>query len=108
MSQLKEWPECQRPGVYFLFERSSGADEDNIAYTGESEDVFKRLVNHDKDKDFWTEVILLKGMPMSSPSYAASIVSSNSRNGLISWKAVEGENVGKTLKEIEQLVLAGV
>ncbi|MFT4926825.1 MAG: hypothetical protein ACI8WB_002924 [Phenylobacterium sp.] len=56
-SELGEWEECKRPGVYFLFEKAS-ADENNLAYIGESEDVFKRLADHDRKKEFWNEVIV--------------------------------------------------
>ncbi|ASA56518.1 GIY-YIG nuclease family protein [Vibrio gazogenes] len=55
--ELKHWDEVKRPGVYFLLEKASG-DDDNVAYIGESEDVFRRLANHDREKDFWNEVII--------------------------------------------------
>lgn len=44
LSDLKLWPETQRPGVYVLF----GLDEDGeqIAYIGESEDVYIRMASH--------------------------------------------------------------
>lgn len=53
---LMDWPESNRPGVYFLF----GADEnsDNKAvYIGEAENVYERLKNHALQKDFWNEVV---------------------------------------------------
>ncbi|PTP83896.1 DUF4357 domain-containing protein [Vibrio splendidus] len=56
-SELNRWDESKRPGVYFLFEKTSN-DDSHSAYIGESEDVFKRLVNHDREKDFWNEVII--------------------------------------------------
>ena len=55
-SELTKWEESKRPGVYFLFESSSS--ENNLAYVGESEDVFKRLADHDRKKEFWNEVII--------------------------------------------------
>ena len=55
-SELAKWEESKRPGVYFLFE-SPNADN-NLAYIGESEDVFKRLADHDRKKEFWNEVII--------------------------------------------------
>jgi len=55
-SELTHWEESKRPGVYFLFENSAG--DNNTAYIGESEDVFKRLADHDRKKDFWNEVII--------------------------------------------------
>ncbi|MEY8214788.1 MAG: GIY-YIG nuclease family protein [Colwellia sp.] len=56
-SELGDWEESQRPGVYFLFEKAS-ADENNLAYIGESENVFRRLADHDRKKEFWNEVII--------------------------------------------------
>lgn len=56
-SELKNWDESQRPGVYFLLEKHS-TDEKNTVYIGESENVFKRLTEHDRKKDFWNEVII--------------------------------------------------
>lgn len=56
-SELGSWEESQRPGVYFLFEKAL-ADENNLAYIGESENVFRRLADHDRKKEFWNEVII--------------------------------------------------
>jgi len=56
-SELKNWDESQRPGVYFLLEKHS-TDEKNTVYVGESENVFRRLTEHDRKKDFWNEVII--------------------------------------------------
>ncbi|GAB4155577.1 MAG: GIY-YIG nuclease family protein [Winogradskyella sp.] len=56
-SELKNWIESQRPGVYFLIEKQT-TDEINSVYIGESENVFKRLSEHDRKKDFWNEVII--------------------------------------------------
>ena len=55
-SELAKWDESKRPGVYFLFENSAG--DNNAAYIGESEDVFKRLADHGRKKEFWNEVII--------------------------------------------------
>ena len=56
-SELANWEESKRPGIYFLFE-SAATDENSQAYIGESEDVFKRLADHDRKKEFWNEVII--------------------------------------------------
>lgn len=56
-SELKNWNESQRPGIYFLLE-SHSTDLKNTVYIGESENVFKRLIEHDRKKDFWNEVII--------------------------------------------------
>ncbi|HEY3430952.1 MAG TPA: GIY-YIG nuclease family protein [Rhodocyclaceae bacterium] len=55
-SELKDWEEIKRPGVYFLF----GIDDetgDEAVYIGESEVVLDRLSSHLTGKDFWSELI---------------------------------------------------
>jgi hypothetical protein len=56
-AELTKWPEVNRPGVYFLFERSNN-DSENRVYVGESENVIKRLSDHDRQKDFWNELVV--------------------------------------------------
>jgi len=54
--ELREWPEVQRPGVYFLF----GVDDEtgsDAVYIGEAEVVIDRLSSHVNGKDFWTEAV---------------------------------------------------
>lgn len=61
LADLSTRPEVARTGVYLLV----GPDpEDSLkdrVYIGETESVFKRLVQHDKDpnKDFWTRTIII-------------------------------------------------
>lgn len=57
LSELPEWPASCKPGVYFLFENRYG-DTKPIAYIGESENVMKRITSHDRQKDFWYELVL--------------------------------------------------
>jgi hypothetical protein len=56
-SELREWPEVQRPGVYILlgFDDETGED---IAYVGEAEVLVDRLQNHLSGKDFWSEAVI--------------------------------------------------
>jgi hypothetical protein len=54
LSELKDWAEVRRPGVYFLFGKSETFKE--LAYIGESENVFDRLKSHVSQKDFWQHV----------------------------------------------------
>lgn len=56
MTELNEYWEAKRPGVYFLF----GEDEETgevKAYIGEAENVYERLQHHLVHKEFWNEVI---------------------------------------------------
>ncbi len=64
LSELVKRPECSRTGVYFLV----GPDPDNttrpLVYIGESDDVAKRLKQHNQPegkggKDFWERVCLI-------------------------------------------------
>lgn len=57
LNELKNWAEVSKPGVYFLFERRYGGTKP-VAYIGESENVWQRLINHDRNKDFWSEVVI--------------------------------------------------
>lgn len=47
---------CKKPGVYFLF----GIQEDGkpLVYVGESEVIYKRLVEHLNTKDYWNECVV--------------------------------------------------
>jgi hypothetical protein len=49
--------EVNRPGAYFLFGDESAVSQ--LAYIGEAENVWERLKNHDTQKDFWNEVIVI-------------------------------------------------
>ena len=64
LTELVQRPECGRTGVYFLV----GPDPDNamrpLLYIGESDDVAKRLKQHNRPeplggKDFWERVCLI-------------------------------------------------
>lgn len=57
LSELSEWEEAHKPGVYMLFEKIA-FNEQNSVYIGESENVAKRLLEHDRNKDFWNEAIV--------------------------------------------------
>lgn len=57
LGELSSWPEASKPGVYLLFEARLG-DSKPVAYIGESENVAERLTSHDRQKDFWNEVVI--------------------------------------------------
>lgn len=57
LGELKDWPEAERPGVYFLFGLEDGATVQR-AYIGEAEVVITRLLTHVREKEFWNEVVL--------------------------------------------------
>lgn len=51
-------PELQTTGVYILLNKSADLYEKGQLYIGEAEDIFKRLTQHVKEKDFWNETIV--------------------------------------------------
>ena len=55
--ELKSWTEVCRPGVYFLVGFSDDTSEGKV-YIGESENVFDRLADHIRSKEFWRECIV--------------------------------------------------
>jgi hypothetical protein len=57
LGELSSWPEASKTGVYLLFEARLG-DSKPLAYIGESENVSERLTSHDRQKEFWNEVVI--------------------------------------------------
>lgn len=51
-------PELETTGVYMLFGKSSDTISKNLIYIGEAENIFKRLQQHLKEKDFWNEAVI--------------------------------------------------
>lgn len=49
-------PNLNSTGVYMLFGRNN--DDKEAVYIGEAEEVYKRLQDHLREKDFWNEVIV--------------------------------------------------
>lgn len=57
LSRIRQREEAQRTGVYILFGEDDAGEK--LAYIGQSDDVGKRLLNHDAKKDFWREVVII-------------------------------------------------
>jgi len=57
LDELKNWPETGKPGVYLLFEARLG-DSKPLVYVGESENVRDRVLTHDRNKEFWNDVVI--------------------------------------------------
>ncbi len=51
-------PEIQTTGVYMLLNKSADLSEKGQLYIGEAENIFNRLSQHVKEKDFWNEAIV--------------------------------------------------
>lgn len=57
LNESKELKNMENTGVYILF----GVDEEtgeNRAYIGEAENIYKRLLQHNKTKDFWNDCLV--------------------------------------------------
>jgi hypothetical protein len=55
-SELKDWHELKRPGIYFLFGQNEESEQDAV-YIGEAENVLDRIYAHVSGKGFWSEII---------------------------------------------------
>lgn len=77
LNELKSWSEASKPGVYFLFEGRFGTSKTQ-AYIGESENVLGRLTQHDRDRDFWSEVVIFtskdENLTKSHIKYLESVI----------------------------------
>jgi len=51
-------PEIQTTGVYMLLNKSADLSEKGQLYIGEAENIFNRLTQHVREKDFWNEAIV--------------------------------------------------
>lgn len=51
-------PEILTTGVYMLLNKSADLSEKGQLYIGEAENIFNRLTQHVKEKDFWNEAIV--------------------------------------------------
>ena len=58
LGEIRSRPEAQRTGVYILLGEDEGTGE-KLAYIGQSDDVAKRLQQHDSKKTYWTDVVVV-------------------------------------------------
>lgn len=56
LANFTQFQEAEQPGIYFLFGQTT--DGDPMCYIGESDNVRKRLTDHDAKKDFWTRAVV--------------------------------------------------
>ena len=57
LNEAKELKNIDNTGVYILFGVDEETGEDR-AYIGEAEDIYKRLIQHNKTKDFWNDCLV--------------------------------------------------
>lgn len=63
LGRIRAREEAQRTGVYVLF----GTDDEGeaAAYIGEGDNVVRRLENHNANKDFWEDVVIITSKDMN-------------------------------------------
>ncbi len=76
IGSLKERPEIQASGLYFLFgeDKQTG---NQLVYIGESSDCANRLESHDAEKDYWNQAFIFLNPP--DRNYLESISAKLSR-----------------------------
>ena len=57
--------EVQRVGVYFLFGETEDEAGKPVAYVGEAENCYQRLVEHHRSKDFWNTAVAVTSKTLS-------------------------------------------
>ena len=57
LKDVKNRPELNKPGVYFLLGKDSEDASLPMVYIGEAEILWNRLSTHDNNKDFWQTAI---------------------------------------------------
>lgn len=68
LAEIRARDEAQRTGVYILLGDDPETSSGKLAYIGQSDDVAKRLTQHDVKKDFWREVVLITSKDMNLTS----------------------------------------
>lgn len=61
LAELANREEVSRTGIYFLVGANPDRAGQDRVYIGEADEVFRRLIKHDKDesKDFWTRAVVI-------------------------------------------------
>lgn len=104
LGEIRKRIEASRTGIYILF--GSNAEGDNVAYIGESDNVGKRLVDHDSKKDFWDEVAIITSKDANLTSAHVRYLESRlvriaKTVGRVSLENVQGPTGGAELPEAD-------
>lgn len=89
LNEAKELKNIDNTGVYILFGVDEETGEDR-AYIGEAEDIYKRLTQHNKTKDFWNDCLVF--------------VSQNNSLNKAHIKFIENKLYSKA-KEVERFII---
>ncbi len=63
LGEIKRREEAKRTGVYILF--GTNEEDEPAAYIGEGDNVATRLDNHNINKDFWNDVVIITSKDMN-------------------------------------------
>ncbi|MCP4114121.1 MAG: GIY-YIG nuclease family protein [Desulfobacteraceae bacterium] len=58
VKECSDRPELTSTGVYLLFGTDEEGTSKSVAYIGEAENIYRRLTQHLKEKDFWHEAVV--------------------------------------------------
>lgn len=76
--------ELQTAGVYMLLNKGTELSKEGDLYIGEAENVYTRLIQHLKEKDFWSEVIVFiskdKSLNKAQVKYLENRLYSDAKN----------------------------
>jgi len=55
LHEAKQREEVKRPSLYFLFGENEAGDQ--LCYIGQTAELFKRIIKHSNEKDFWNVLV---------------------------------------------------
>lgn len=104
LGEIRKRAEAGRTGIYILF--GANAEGDDVAYIGESDNVGKRLAEHDIKKDFWDEVAIITSKDANLTSAHVRYLESRlvriaKTVGRVSLENVQGPTGGAELPEAD-------
>lgn len=104
LGEIRKRAEAGRTGIYILF--GTNAEGDDVAYIGESDNVGKRLVEHDSKKDFWDEVAIITSKDANLTSAHVRYLESRlvriaKSVGRVSLENIQGPTGGAELPEAD-------
>lgn len=104
VGEIRKRHEAGRTGIYILF--GTNAEGDDVAYIGESDNVGKRLGEHDIQKDFWDEVAIITSKDANLTSAHVRYLESRlvriaKTVGRVSLENIQGPTGGAELPEAD-------
>lgn len=99
--------EVRKYGIYFLF----GINEDKakpLSYVGETEDCFKRLNFHNKEKDFWTHAVVISHKANFTKAHVEYLeylcIKTARESGVTTQQIIRRRRPGHLLRKVWKLI----